>query len=485
MASACLAVLSDEQLATISAATFALLRDVGVCVPSAEVRALLVGAGARCDGERVALAPGLVRDCLAQVPRSFSICGRCAPAAVTIGDGRTHIQPMVGRLHILDRDGTTRRTTLDDVGRIVALCERLGSYDVLHGGAVMPHIEGIPDALAPVAGFLQTLRHTTKPFKGTCRGADAARACISLARVVAEATGVPFALHTTCNTVSPLTLPRDMSAGALEYIRAGWPVDFASEPQMGATSPVTLAATIVQTMAECLAGVVLAQVVNPGTPVLAGTVGAALDMRHATIALGGVEAALLNAAHAQVASHLGIPSRGTGPNTNAKALDFQAGYEKSLTTLVPVLAGIDLLFYPGTLEHAETVSLEALVLDDDLCSIALRAQRGIRVSDELLSFDLIRTVGPGGSFLALPQTAREMFAEHHVRGLWDRRRRGDWVAAGSPTPLARAAEAVDRHLAAPPAPLDDRLTSALRRRLEQLVPAADLATLVGLLSPSE
>lgn len=119
-----------------------------------------------------------------------------------------------------------------------------------------------------------------------------------------------------------------MLEGLTEYVKYGLPVDITSEPQLGATSPVTQAGTLVQQTAEVLSGVVIAQVLNPGTPVFIGTCGAAMDMRYGTIAPGGIEAGLLNVAHAQIARFCKIPSRGTGANTQSKVLDFQAGYEK-------------------------------------------------------------------------------------------------------------------------------------------------------------
>jgi trimethylamine--corrinoid protein Co-methyltransferase len=129
--------------------------------------------------------------------------------------------------------------------------------------------------------------------------------------------------------------------------------------------------------------------------------------------------------------------------------------------LLPLLAGVDLLFYPGTLEHAETISLESLVLDHDLCAIAQRCREGMRTSEELLSVDLVRQVGPGGTFLALPQTAREMFTELLVQGLWDRRQRSDWEAAGSPTPEDAARAKVEEILGHEPEPLPAAVDQAL------------------------
>jgi trimethylamine--corrinoid protein Co-methyltransferase len=460
-----------------------LLSEVGMEVASPEVREILKRAGCECEGIRVRFPIDLVRESINLAPESFEIEGLNPDKKVRIGDGNSHIQPMVGRLHILERSGNRRRTGLQDVRNIVAICEALPAYDILHGGAVMPDIEGVPAGLAHVAGFVETVRQTGKPFKGSCRGKQVAEDCLRLAEAVREGTGNAFSLHTTCNLVSPLQMAAHMSEGALSYVRKGWPVDFASEPQMGATSPVTLAATASLVIAESLAGLVLAQVVNPGTPVFVGTVGAAMDMRHATIALGGIEAALLNAAHAQMAAYYGLPSRGSGSNTNAKLLDFQAGYEKMMTLLIPILAGIDMVFYPGTLEHAETVSLESLVLDNTLCEIALHAQAGVRVSEELLSVDLIKQAGPGGVFLNSRQTASEMFTEHLVHGLWDRRKRSDWVADGSPTPVHKANAVIEEILGETRPHLPNEVEAKLFEVVSDIAARENALHLVELLWP--
>lgn len=468
MAHAVLNILTAEQQHMIDAAVMQLLDEAGMEVAGEAAREVFARAGCRVDGRRIRFPESLVRDSIGAAPDRFEIHGLNPAHTVHIGDGRPHVQPMVGRLSILGADGVRRTTTLDDVARIVRVCDALEHYDILHGGAVMPQIDGAPPGLAHVAGFVATLRNTGKPFKGSCRGRPVAEDCLALARAVADTTGRPFMLHTTCNLVSPLQLPTDMTDGALVYVRAGWPVDFASEPQLGATSPVTLAGTLAQGMAECLAGVVLAQQANPGCPVFVGTVAAAMDMRHATIALGGVEAAILNAAHAQMARFYGLPSRGTGANTNAKQLDFQAGHEKMTTLLLPILAGIDMLFYPGTLEHAETISLESLVLDHDLCGIALKALEGLRVTPALLAVNLVKQVGPGGTFLGLPQTAAEMFNEHLVHGLRDRRRRDDWDAAGRPPPPDVSRDRVRQILEQPVTPLPDAVESAVCALVEAI-----------------
>jgi trimethylamine--corrinoid protein Co-methyltransferase len=465
MARSFLKILSEEQIARIDHAVMGILSGVGLDVAGEAVRTILTKAGCVGEGLRIKFPQPLVREYIRAAPRSFELTGLDPEKGVRIGDGRSHFQPMVGRLYILDFDGSRRPTSLSDLAQIVATCEEMKHYEILHGGAVMPAIAEVSPDVAHIAGFVQTLRHTGKPFKGSCRTPEIARDCCALADATARVSGRRLTLHTTCNLISPLQMSVDMTEGALTYIRSGRPVDFASEPQSGATSPVTLAGTLAQGLAESLAGIVLAQVVNPGCPVLAGTVAAAMDMRRATIALGGIEAALINAAHAQMAAYYGLASRGTGANTNAKELNFQAGYEKMMTILLPVLAGVDLLFYPGTLEHAETISLESLVLDHDLCAIALRAQEGLRTTEGILDVDLITQPGPDGTFLGLPQTAREMFTEHLIGGNWDRCDRSDWEALGSPAPRDLARKKIDEIISREVQPLP----AALEKDLADLV----------------
>jgi trimethylamine--corrinoid protein Co-methyltransferase len=265
----------------------------------------------------------------------------------------------------------------------------------------MPHIEGVPDEVAHVHGYFTSVKNSSKVIKGVVRGKEKAKDCIRMAAVIAggeEALKKQPNIFTTCNVISPLEYMVEQTEGLIEYAKVGLPVDIASEPQCGATSPVTMAGTLAQQTAEILGMVVISQLVNPGTPVLMGTVAAAMDFRNGMIALGGVEAALLNVAHAQMAQFYGIPSRGTGSNTESKILDMQAGYEKAITLSLPALAGINMIFYPGTMDHAMTVSMESLVIDHEICGMIDRILKGVSVTEETIGLDLIDKVGPGGHF---------------------------------------------------------------------------------------
>lgn len=273
----------------------------------------------------------------------------------------------------------------------------------------------------------------------------------------------------TCNVISPLEYMVEQTEGLIEYAKVGLPVDIASEPQCGATSPVTMAGTLAQQTAEILGMVVISQLVNPGTPVLMGTVAAAMDLRNGTIALGGVEAALLNVAHAQMAQFYGIPSRGMGSNTESKILDMQAGYEKAITLALPALAGINMIFYPGTMDHAMTVSPESLVIDHEISGMIDRILKGISVTEDMIGLDLIDKVGPGGHFLNQKHTLKHLREEHFLPKLSDRDSYEIWMEKGNQGIREKAKEQVKKILAEHiPLPMDSAVEKELLSIMQEV-----------------
>ena len=465
--------LTKEQIYEIYLGALEVLQNAGVRVRERSTLKKLKEAGCLVVGERVKMPTYLVEELIGKAPRRFTIYGRGPHAKVKMEDRRVHFEPMIGRLNILDaKTNKKRRTTLQDVANLVKIADSLPNYHILHSGAVMPHIEGIPDEVSHVYGYLASVKNSSKVIKGTCRGKNRALDCIEMASVVAggekELREKPN-IFTTYNVISPLEHGREMLEGLIEYVKYGLPVDITSEPQMGATSPVTLAGTLTQQTAEVLSGIVIAQLLSPGTPVFFGTCGAAMDMRSGTIALGGVEAGLLNAAHAQIGQFLKIPSRGTGANTNSKVLDLQAGYEKTITLMMPALAGINMVFYPGTIEHAETISLESLVIDHEICDNVSRVLKGITVNEGTLALDLIGQVGPGGHFLKERHTIDYLETEHYLPKLADRKRREDWETDGSKDLAQVAQEQVQRLLHEhKPLPLEEKVEEGLLQVIKEV-----------------
>lgn len=432
-----LKVLSDEQIYDIHQSALHILWNTGVLVKSPAARQLLEDAGAVVDDERMVcrIPSYVVEEALRWAPSSFTVHARNPEHDVVVSTGSLHIEPMIGRLNCYEyQSGTTHRTTLDDVGHLVRLADALPHYHLLHSGAIMPQIEGVPIRATHVHGYLRSVRNSSKVIKATSRERVLAEDCL---RMVAAVAGGEAALRrqpftfTTDNPVAPLHHDRDQTEGVLEFCKFGLPIDVTSEPQAGATSPVTLAGLLAQQTADNISGIAIIQLANPGNPVWYGTCGSIMDMRVGRIAIGAVEMGLINVASAQIAHHYDIPCRGTAAATDSKSLDIQAGYEKTLVLTMAALGGVNKVFYPGTMEGALTVSKESLVIDDEILGAVYRAMDGVDVNAATLAVDVIDRVGPGGHFLGQRHTMEFIEREQFIPELSDRRTREQWVEAGS------------------------------------------------------
>jgi len=197
-----------------------------------------------------------------------------------------------------------------------------------------------------------------------------------------------------------------------------------------------------------LMGVMLTQIVNPGTPVILGSVATNTDLRNLNYLAGSIEMGLLNAAGAQMAQFYQLPFYATGGMTDSKVLDAQSGYESALTSLLCALAGANFIHdAAGLMEFALTACYEKFVIDNEILGMVMRAVEGIRVDDDTLAFDLIKQVGPGGNFVATKHTRHFMRSEHYQPLLSDRNSREEWEARGRKATYQRASEIVEQIIA--------------------------------------
>jgi trimethylamine--corrinoid protein Co-methyltransferase len=243
----------------------------------------------------------------------------------------------------------------------------------------------------------------------------------------------PFVSWTNCWTVSPLRYAPETVAVLDEIVAQGMPVTISSAPQAGATSPATLAGTLVQLTAEQLSGLTYINLLRPGHPVLLGYVPSVADLRTGSFTGGSPEFALMNAAAAQLAHHLGPPVYNSSGLSDSKVPDIQAGYEKGLSSVTAALAGANYIHHSaGFLESMLAVAYEQYVIDDEINGAVMRMVRGIEVTDDTLAVDVIHEVCTGeGHFLGHAQTLSLMNAEYLYPHTADRRTRGDWEEAGA------------------------------------------------------
>jgi len=272
------------------------------------------------------------------------------------------------------------------------------------------------------------------------------------------------------NPVSPLMLNRETTEGLLVFAKYGQPTTIPPECMAGGTSPATLAGLLVQQNAEVLISVAIAQLARRGAPVFYGSASTVMDMRTGAVALGAPEAGLVMAGTAQLARYYGIPSRGTGGNTDSLTADYQAGVETLSTLLLAALAGFDFIYDAvGSIESSLSASYVKLLLDHEVCGEVKRIASGIDVSDDTLALDAIQAVGPGGAFLGQPHTLRHFRKEQYAPSLF---RRAPRTAEGhSEKSLwgkarTRCEEILSEHVVDPP--LDPDVDATLREYVKNV-----------------
>ncbi|MEM3598414.1 MAG: trimethylamine methyltransferase family protein [Candidatus Hadarchaeum sp.] len=465
--------LTSDELYEIHMASLEILGQVGVKFLSQKALQILEGAGAQVDfKEEVARIPEyLVKEAIRKAPSSCTVYGRDFKHKMKLGDDQVYFG-MAGWLpYVLDLEtGKRREGTLADVEQFF----KLGDYSKnIHflDWAVWP--KDIPESVVHAYGLFMGFKNTTKPLDGYIHGESPAEDNIRMASIVAggeeELRKRPLLLSIE-NPTSPLQHSKEMIEGLMVYTKYGQPLVIAPEAQSGATAPVSLAGLLVQQNVEILSGIVLAELVNPSTPMIYGTVSTIADMKTGNIALGAVEAGLINAATAQLAHYYNLPSRGTAGTTDSKIPDVQAGLEKSMTLIMAALSGIDFIYsFAGTLESTLTMSYEQFLIDDELAGMVARAVRGVRVDDEMLAVDVIKKVGPGHHYLTQKHTIENFMKEHYIPKIINREKRETWEKLGAKDLREIARNEVKKILKEhQPEPLDSDVEMELKKILEEI-----------------
>jgi trimethylamine--corrinoid protein Co-methyltransferase len=327
---------------------------------------------------------------------------------------------------------TVRPAGIRDLADLVRLADALEHCDFV----VIPmHPTDLPEHLVPINRFFTCLQNTTKHVMGGLGSVEGALQVIEMGIEVAGSLAAlqqrPFLSAITSWMVSPLHLDTAVTDILVTWCEHGLPVALSSAPMAGSTSPVTLAGTLVQLNAEQLSGIVLTQLIRPGTPVLAGYIPGVADMRTGRYLGGSAEFGIMQAAAAQMAHHYRVPIYCSGGMTDSKLPDVQAGYEKMATLLLAAMAGGNYIHHAfGMITNMNTASLEAAVLDNEIAGTVLRVLRGVLVTPDSLALDAIQRVGPAGHYMLDRHTRQHMRSELYYPRISDRADRSLWEAGG-------------------------------------------------------
>jgi len=278
----------------------------------------------------------------------------------------------------------------------------------------------------------------------------------------------PMAIFDCCP--SPPLKWSDLTAQALiDCARTGIPAELVSMPLTGATSPVTLAGAVTQHCAENLSGIVIHQLASAGAPIIYGGSPACFDMRKGTTPMGAVETQMIDGAYAEIGKHLGMPTHAYMGLSDSKTVDYQAGMESAMGAAIAALSGVNNVSGPGMLDFESCQSLEKLVLDHEVCGMALRLASGIELRDDPIALPLISEALEKKEFLSLPHTARWFRKEAYFPdAVIDRDTLEEWESKGGRDAAERASRRVESILDGhTPEPLDEDVRAFIEGLMEK------------------
>ncbi len=435
-------ILSEEAMATLDRGWRRIVSELGIEFLLPEAVELLRGAGQIVeDTNRVRFDPEWILEQVAKAPKEFELQARNPANTAQIGGDHMVFAPVYGCPFI--REGDVRRDAkMADFENLVRLAQFFPELDSPGGTICEPEDRPLDSRHLDMVYALQTL--SDKPYMGSVTSGPNAADTIRMGEILfggREAIERAPASISLINVNSPLRYDDRMLGAMFEYVRANQAVIITPFLLMGAMSPVSLPATLVQQMAEALAGIALAQTIRPGAPVVFGSFLSNTDMQSGSPSFGTPESGIGVLCTGQIARSFGLPWRGGGALNASQTVDAQAAYESLMTFLPTFLAGANFVMHSaGWLEGGLVSCYEKFIVDVELLRELRHEFTPLEIDEASLAFDAHTEVGAGGHFLGAAHTL-ERFRECFYRPLLSSTENFDrWTKKGSRDTTARAGE---------------------------------------------
>jgi len=436
-----LRVLSDEGVRELHHSSLRILEKTGVEMLDPKGRELLLDAGARESGGRIKIPERLVEEAIAKAPSGIPMHDQLGKFTMPLELGKVYFGPGSDTTFTLDvNTGKRRRATAADVENIARVVDALDNFDFVMS---MANPGDVPSDDVYLHAFMGMLRGSTKPIVYTAKDRkdmeDIYRLAVAVAGDEETLREKPFLLQ-YAEPISPLLIPEESLQKLIFCAEKGIPGCYVPSPNTGAGGPITLAGAVALGNAECLLGLVITQLVRPGTPYLYGMNTGALDMKTTIVSYGAPEWSLGMAAWTDLARFYDLPVWGYAGATDSKAVDAQAGVEMTLSIMTAYMSRCTLNHDVGYIEYGSTSSTEMLVIGNEVIDWVHYMLKGLEINDSTLALDAIDVVRPGSGFLAEDHTLDNWREAQWFPRVFDRSHYDEWVAGGSKDMSNRAAE---------------------------------------------
>jgi trimethylamine--corrinoid protein Co-methyltransferase len=479
-----LSLLSEDLIPRILDEAYQLMLKPGIKVQNAEARQLLAEAGAQVDEETfvVRIPEQIVKKALSTVPQKFHLYDYDGNPRVEYGGETVQYDPGSSGVTILDPDTFEHKTTeTQDLIKLIKVAEQIPQYDAQSTAVVC---DDVPKDIHDLYRLYLVMLYSKKPIVTGAFSNNTVHHMINMLSIFAggqdKLREKPRAIFDVCP--SPPLIWSNFGAGQLIALaRTGIPAEIVSMPLAGAAAPVTLLGAVTQHAAECLSGITIHQLAQPGSPIVWGGAPSIFDMRKGGTPMGSMETAMIDSSYAQVGKSLGLPTHAYLGATESKVLDMQAGLESGMGALVGALSGINMISGSGMLDSLLCQSPEKLVIDAEGIAMAKRMLGGMIVHTETLATGFYdKDIDfKGGDFLKQKITMQLFRKEQHIPGsVIDRDSIRGWKESGGLDTFGRAKVRVKELLASYTKPeLDPAKVSELHAFVLDLAQKAGMETL--------
>lgn len=442
--------LNDSLIQQIVSEATHILCTQGVELHNKEVLSMLSDHGAKIDVGKfhASFTEELIEKALATAPGSFKLYDVRGNETHDLSGYNVYFTPGSAALHVLDYDTRQiRKPSTEDYVRytkIVSQLEHIASQST----AFIP--ADVHEKVSDSYRLFLSLLYCEKPVVTGAFTIESFAVMKDLQLAVrgteAALKDKPLTVFSCCPT-SPLKWSDVTSQNVVDCARYSIPIELVAMPLSGFMAPVTLVGTLVQHTAETLSGIVISQLINPGTPILYGGSPAVFDVRYETTPMGAVETMMIDCAYNEIGKYLGLPTQAYISLSDAKLLDAQAGLESGMGATLAALSGINSVSGPGMLDFESCQSLEKLVVDNEICGITFRLVEGMTPREDFPALPLLQELLAEQHLLISEHTRRYLREEHFFPGpSIDRANRSRWKEEGGLTLEERAHREVDQLL---------------------------------------
>ena len=447
-----------------------ILESHGIFLENQEAIKIFENNGINHQNNRFYIPSDLVDKCLASVPNEISLYDREGNEHIILKEDQVHFDPGSAAIFILDENtGEIREALSDDFRRFSKIVEHL---DYIEAQSTALIYKDVPKTAQDWHRLYIALSNCYKPVvTGTFRKEsfsimrELLLTCRNSEKDLAKK---PLAIFDACPS-PPLKWSDLTTQSLIDAARSMIPSEFVSMPLAGANAPITLIGSITQHCAECLAGVVIAQTIKRGAPLIWGGSPAVFDMKQGTTPMGAIETMMINIGDVEMGKFLKMPTHAYMSLSDAKIPDSQAGLEAGMGAILAGLAGINMISGPGMLDFESTQSIEKLLIDNEIIGMTQRFIKGIEDYGTPFALDILKDYEKKEEFLSHPSTLKYFRKElFFPSSIIDRMTRDSWKKKGSRSARKNALVLASKLLEKPPIkPIDDNLAKELDRIVER------------------